>query len=279
MPYRGQVTVCRALCEMAFCGVDAAVALICWMYYYAELLGIVVLPWYVVAMSVACIYAGLLFGRLERTRKTGAVIYPGIECSVKRRVALCCIALAVVLMILIGGYPYLLHTPYGLVRLQMIAAFFGCAGYLLLLRRADSVTGCLVLGIAFVCFVSFPALFYSFTVNPVRQCLSLPFGVSMVVFGAFLLMRRIQYQQLGVGVTVGGSLLAMLCIVQLLTYDESGYRISAACCPVIAGVTGAVWLLMLLRGRIREQLWYILGWPLMALPAFVYLCCMWGAAS
>ncbi len=275
MPYRGQVTFCRALCEMGFCGIDAAVALICWIYYYAELVGIVVLPWYVVAMSAGCIYTVLLYMRLELSCKNGDDVRSDVGCCAKRKIVLCSVAVAALLMILCGVYPYLLHTPFGLIRLQMIAAFFGCAGCLLLLRRSDSVMGSLFLGIAFVCSVSFPALFYSFTVNPVRLCLTWPFWVGIVAFGGFFLMRCMSYRRLGVGVLVVGSLLALFCIVKLVGYVESGYRISAACCPVIAGVTGCVWLLLLLRGRIGARLWYALGWPLMSLPAFAYLCYRW----
>lgn len=269
MPDRNSKLLQTAPRVLIAAGVDAVAAAMCWVFFYVAQLGIVVLPWYVPAMVGVCIWVGVLFSRLRRYfRLRGEAAAPNIfppEWQWLSATQFCCLVVVLVAAV----FPIIVHVPVGLLRLLMVpVCVCGLAG-LLSTYRGTSLMVCICLGVALMWACLQPALFYSFRVHPYSICLRLPFWFGVFAFALFFRLHR-SLQPPGMGMRLLCSLVALAALVELFDRAGEGGQI-AAFCPVYAGATVCVWLLMFLRGRVSERVWYAMGWPLMALPPLLAL--------
>ncbi len=250
-------------------GADAVAAVMCWVFYYVAQFEIVVMPWYVPVMVGLGVWVAVLFSRLRRYfRLRGEAAAANIFPPEWQWLSATLFVVLVVVLVA-AAFPLVMHVPVGLLRLLMVAVFIcGVAG-LLSTYRNTSLLVCVCLGLALMWACSQPGLFYSFSVHPYSFCRRLPFWFAVFAFALFFRLRR-SLQPPGIAMQVLCSLVAMAALVELLDRASEGGQI-AALCPVYAGAVGCVWLLMFLRGRVSEGVWYAIGWPLMALPPLLAL--------
>lgn len=124
------------------------------------------------------------------------------------------------------------------------------------------------LSAAFVFACAAPAYYYSFSLSPLSMLMSSPLWVLVCVVLLFYNIRS-----RGTGGSAVGSVFQSICLLLIFVYCLLGLLRDPSYTHgfylTIAAAVACLQALSRARSRLREDVWYAIGWPLLALPALL----------